>query len=397
MFMFFVVLLVAFSSQTTMAQRRESCVAYDKSRTMEGFKSVILTWKDPFVKNQLWPEYVRLINEGLKTSKIERVRKMVVPVTLVGVAFIVEHSFQHEKSHFKQEDYDNGVRIDNTMVYPTVPVMGRESDWVVFEYEDVSIMYAKVACCNPEKLKIPVAYYTPPTQVKITPIPTLPVSKPDTIKKSVVVEETIFSHRRSDEYVDDNYYAPEYWVTPIFYIGNCRQYGRPFQVANIRSYQNNSHYACATRVERRSNTNGGRRTYQFQPRPQQPQQQPHAKGPNGGRSSQPNTTGPKGRGDGSTGNNAGGSGGRGDNATTTNPPTNNAGGRSSYSSRQTTIRSQFQGSRPQYGSSAGNYSAKRPTYSGNSGGGGYSSASQHQQSYSGSNAGHAGNSRGRSR
>jgi uncharacterized membrane protein YgcG len=235
----------------------------------------------------------------------------------------------------------------------------------------------KRKCGNPQGSYI---FITPPT-FKSEPAhalsPVISKFKTDTIKK-VFVEETISSYRRTSEDIDDNYYAPEYWVTPIFYIGNCRQYGRPFQVANIRSYQNNSHYACA---ERRSNNNGGRRLSQ----------------------SQPHATGPGGRGDNGSGSGSGsGSGGRGDNATTN--PANNAGGssgRSSYVSHQT-FRSQSQvSSRPQYSSSyARNFSAQRPTsYSGNHGGGGYSSAPQHQQSYSGSgNAGHAGSSsRGRSR
>lgn len=147
-------LVYLFGLQMVMAQTSESCIKYNKNRTMEEFRQIILTGTDPFIRMELWPAYAELANKILQTSKLEKVRSLVITPDFVGMKWLMEHSKLYEHSYFKQSDYFNGVRVDSKLDYRDVE--GQESDWSVLEYEDIlpkNGMYGKTACGNAEKPK----------------------------------------------------------------------------------------------------------------------------------------------------------------------------------------------------------------------------------------------------
>ena len=167
--MLLVVLLVALISSQKKVVANSSirpCITYDAGRTLDGFKKVILTWKDPFIKNQLWPAYASLANEILKTSKLETVRSFIVTPDSIGMTWLMNHTQEYENSYFLQDDFYNGARVNDNLEYRDVA--GQKSNWAVLVYEDVSGMYAKIKCCNPEKPKNP-KVFTMPTLPKVTP------------------------------------------------------------------------------------------------------------------------------------------------------------------------------------------------------------------------------------
>lgn len=163
----FLLLLAIVSLQTVLAQTRESCVTFDPDRDFEGFKKVIKTWKDPFIQREIWPAYVDLINQALKTSKIDSIRNKTVSLDLDGINWILDRSLEYENSWYLQSDYFNGVRVNNKLDFQDVP--GQESSWVVFIYGDIVCMYAKVKCCNPQKKK-PVKFFNPIVSSTLPPV-----------------------------------------------------------------------------------------------------------------------------------------------------------------------------------------------------------------------------------
>lgn len=182
------IMFVAFSSQMVDGQEvRQSCVKHDSSRTIEGFKQVILTWKDPFIQNELWPEYARLANKILATSTSEEVRGTIVTPDFKGMTWLMNHTVEYENSYFNQSDYHNGVRINNDLVYRDIA--GNPSNWAVLEYKDVSGMYAKIACCNSEDKKVEVVKVAlaPPPPPAPAPTPA-PVQRVDTVKTVYITE-----------------------------------------------------------------------------------------------------------------------------------------------------------------------------------------------------------------
>lgn len=143
----------------------ESCMKYDPNRTLDGFKLLVMTSKDPFMKNVLWPEYARLANNILKTSKDPAVWSFVVTADAIGMQWLMDHTYEYEWSYFKQTDYYNGTKVNNCLVYKEI--MGHESSWAVLEVGDISAksgMYAKIKCCNSEDPKIPLVRFEPGKQ-----------------------------------------------------------------------------------------------------------------------------------------------------------------------------------------------------------------------------------------
>ena len=193
------------SSQIVIAQTLKSCVEYDAKRTLIGFKQVVLTWKDPFIQRELWPEYARLANNILQTSKLERVRSFVVTPDLSGMTWLMNHTVEYEFSYFKQSDYHNGVRINDRLSYRDVE--GHDSNWAVLEWEDVLGLYGKIACANSEDPKIP--FQQQPIQpVQITQ---QPAKAADTIVVKVVVDmqqTTTATVIEEEEYIPQN--EPDY-------------------------------------------------------------------------------------------------------------------------------------------------------------------------------------------
>ncbi len=342
-FLFFVVLLVALmSSQTALAQRRESCVTYDASRTLEGFKSVILTWKDPFIKAELWPAYAERANQLLQTSKIERIRGLVVTPDLKGMTWLMSHTVEYEFSYFKQSDFWNGTRLNNKLEYRDVA--GNESSWAVFEYEDVSGLYSKVKCCNPQKPKVPeVAYQTPPAP-EPTPAPKVDPEPEIVIQKKIIVQQEVvdptymgyqtpyYGGYYGREFHNDYYNGYSGYCEPSFgfglglSFGFGRSYGYDYGCnqgyMGGNTYIDNSSYNYSNVVDSYNHTSNyttttnNRYNYDYDynytnNHYDRTTNNNHASGP-GGRGDQ-NTnhaTGPGGRN--SDSNNAGGNGGRGD-------------------------------------------------------------------------------------
>jgi hypothetical protein len=220
-------LFVALLGSQMIFSQVKSCVTFDSKRDLNGFKNVVLTWKDPFIKNELWPAYVSLINESLKE------KGMTIPVSLKGITFILEHTQEYENSYFVQNDYSNGVRIGNNLEYRNVA--GNPSNWAVFVYNDVVCMYAKIGCCNPQKLKTKTIdngekFSSSVVKSSVIPVPTS-TSNPVYVKKDTVYverEKSEVSYRsnkseRSEETIGNNYYINN--ALPYGYYGG-RYYNR---------------------------------------------------------------------------------------------------------------------------------------------------------------------------
>lgn len=135
---------------------------YDPNRTLEGFKNLVLTSQDPFMRRELWPEYAKLANRILKTSKDEGIRNFTVTPNYDGMIWLMQHTVEYEWSYFRPEDYHNGGNFGGRFAYRDV--LGHESSWAVLEVGDISGsvgLYAKIKCCNPQDPKIPLRPYVP--------------------------------------------------------------------------------------------------------------------------------------------------------------------------------------------------------------------------------------------
>jgi hypothetical protein len=147
------VILVTLGLQTGLvAQSYKSCMTYSPERTLSEFKDLVLTSKDPFMRDVLWLEYARLANQILKTSAIEGVNTFIVTPDLVGMQWLMDHTVEYESSYYNQEDYMNGVKVGERLEYHKVA--GHKSNWATIKVGDIipkNGMYAKIACSNSEK------------------------------------------------------------------------------------------------------------------------------------------------------------------------------------------------------------------------------------------------------
>jgi hypothetical protein len=158
-----ILLLVVLLSGLQVNAQVESCMKYDPNRTLDGFKLLVMTSKDPFMRNVLWPEYARLANNILKTSKDPAVWSFVVTADAIGMQWLMNHTVEYEWSYFKQSDYYNGTKVNNRLVYKEI--MGHESGWAALEVGDITGgMYAKIQCANSEDPKIPLVRFEPGKQ-----------------------------------------------------------------------------------------------------------------------------------------------------------------------------------------------------------------------------------------
>lgn len=158
------------------------CVTYDQKRTMAQFKNLILYGKDPFIWRQLWPEYARLGNMILQTSKDSSVRTKVLSADQKSMQWLMDHSKDYAESFYDWSDYRNAGREKDQLIYTNSK--GLPSSWVVLSYKDVEGMYAKLACGNAEDPKEYKSYTPPPTIVTPPPVVVFPppvVPKKDTV------------------------------------------------------------------------------------------------------------------------------------------------------------------------------------------------------------------------
>ena len=256
---FVVFLFVALLSSQMIFSQVKSCVTFDSKRDLNGFKNVVLTWKDPFIKNEIWTAYVSLVNVSLKEKGI------ILPVSLKGITFILEHTQEYENSYFVQNDYSNGVRIGNNLEYRNVA--GSPSNWAVFVYNDVVCMYAKIGCCNPQKLKTKTAddngeKFSSATIRSSISVPTLNPN-PVSIKKDTVYverERPEASYRsdkseRSAEVPGNNYYINN--ALPYGYYGLDYYYG----YYGGRCYNRYNHYGYEGPVYHFNNGNNHHNGY----------------------------------------------------------------------------------------------------------------------------------------
>jgi hypothetical protein len=199
-----------------------SCVTFDPNRDLNGFKNVILTWKDPFIRSKLWPAYVANINESLGTH---------ITCDEKGIRFILENTQEYEYSYFNHSDYLNGVRIGNVLEYRDVA--GHQSSWAVFVYGGQSCMYAKIGCCNPQKIKV-----QPKLVVEKKPQLQPEPQKPETVyveapqKQEVVVVE----QPRTIIVENQNY---DYGMYPTSRVAFRLTYGYGYGGYSGRYYQRN--------------------------------------------------------------------------------------------------------------------------------------------------------------
>lgn len=142
---FLLVALMLLGSQTVVEAKVSACVEYDANRTLEGFKTVILTWKNPFIKNSLWPEYIRLVNSGLEKAG----KPLLSQNQEEAIKEIMENTVEYGFSWYDPADFENGAKVNGVFEYRDIP--GQESPWAVYEKYGVRIMYAKVKCCNPQR------------------------------------------------------------------------------------------------------------------------------------------------------------------------------------------------------------------------------------------------------
>lgn len=149
---FLLMILIVGISQVMMGQSYKSCVTYDPNRTLDEFKDLVLTSKDPFMREVLWLEYAHLANDILKTSAIEGVNTFVVTPDSVGMQWLMGHTVEYENSYYNQEDYLNGVKVGDRLEYHKVA--GHRSNWATLRVGDIipkNGMYAKIFCSNPQK------------------------------------------------------------------------------------------------------------------------------------------------------------------------------------------------------------------------------------------------------
>lgn len=151
---------------------RESCVPFDASRTIEQFRSLILYGEDPFIWKELWPEYVRLVSRGLKSSKDSSLRTKYLGNDQSSVAYIMSHSFEYDSSLADWRDFRNGTKVNEQLQYTNLK--GSPSNWVVFRDKDIEMVYAKIVCANSQDDKNPPQPYVSPV---IPPAPAKPEPK----------------------------------------------------------------------------------------------------------------------------------------------------------------------------------------------------------------------------
>jgi hypothetical protein len=235
-----VVLLVALFSSQIFGQVREACVTFDANRKLQDFKNIVMTWKDPFIKGQLWPEYILLIKNAYRFAG-EEIPAELYSDNLVAIKFILNNSYEYERSNFHQEEYENGVRINNALFYRNV--LGTPSNWIVFEKGKILCMYAKVGCCNPQRPKVKqreVIKQKPETIPVIEEKKKVVIQKDTSvIKTKVIIEEkpvyvyVTSSRSYSSYYPRVNYYRP-YQQT---YVHN--NYQRNYSINKNYSYNYN--------------------------------------------------------------------------------------------------------------------------------------------------------------
>ena len=234
------------SSQIVKA-KVEACVDYDENRTLTGFKNVILTWKNPFIKNSLWPEYIRLVNQGLKNAN-----KPLLPLDEgEAIQEIMDNTTEYEFSWYDPANFENGAKVDGILDYRNQP--GQQSPWAVYEKYGVSIMYAKIKCCNPQKpKKQPKEFVPTPIQQSSRVVDTLvvvvKVEIDSKVKEEVSQEETNYQTFGYDGGGREIYYN-DYDEGLSFYNPRINSYAViPYSYAiNLAYYPTWDDYSCGNR------------------------------------------------------------------------------------------------------------------------------------------------------
>lgn len=183
-------LLVALMSSQVFGQVR-SCVTFDQNRTLDGFKNVILTWKDPFIKGALWPEYISLVKQAYMNSG-KNVPTELGSTREVAIRFILDNTEEYENSYFNQSDYLNGVRTADKLSYKDVA--GNPSSWAVYGKDGIICMYSKIKCCNPQFPKVVVR--SKPVVEQKTTQPVQPQTQP---KVQPQAQESVNDYSRDEQ------------------------------------------------------------------------------------------------------------------------------------------------------------------------------------------------------
>jgi hypothetical protein len=179
------------------AEKHDVCIKYDTLRTLPQFRAEIssLARQGGSFNLRLFQKYCDIINRALQTSKKEWVRKIVV--TPENMLWIIDNSVTLHHSFVNPKDYENYSRLehfagptDGDELVPT-DLVGLVSDYAQFVFEDVLIVWCKIACGNPQWIKVLLETFIPPVIPAVTYTPPSPPRAPDTVIKYVyeVVEK----------------------------------------------------------------------------------------------------------------------------------------------------------------------------------------------------------------
>lgn len=137
------------------------CVTYKANRSLAEFKQLVLSGNDPFIRNSLWPEYARICNRALQSSKNAQTRSINITSDYNGMQWLMSNTKLYDASFFDPANYRNAGRSGSSLVWTNLP--GLASSWAVLDYDDVQEGYAKIACLNAEDNKYPKSFSPPPS------------------------------------------------------------------------------------------------------------------------------------------------------------------------------------------------------------------------------------------
>lgn len=125
-------------------QTYETCLTYDTSRTLPEFKNIILTTNGAFEDN-LKACYLQVINAACRRSSIDSIRNKKFRNGDLPIVF--DNSYVVD-TLVNWQDYWNGEKLGERVFLRASH--GLYSKYAVFKYGDVIVVWAKLACGNPE-------------------------------------------------------------------------------------------------------------------------------------------------------------------------------------------------------------------------------------------------------
>ncbi len=161
------------------AQGGMPCATIDQSRDIAGMLK-ILNGDDEYAKN-LRVAYADAINTGLGEREVGATKEWMI--------YIMDHTTFMDESFVLPSDYWNGVKYGNKISFTSLLGQPSKNYSVYHSQKGKEVVFAKVACMNPQKKKVPVVCppKTDTTTQKTTRlpfndlIPSTPQKKKDTV------------------------------------------------------------------------------------------------------------------------------------------------------------------------------------------------------------------------